>query len=102
MLYIIYALLIDIFSQPSHMIVMRKLREGMDERPNQPEIDVLDILRLHNKYNQWKYLEEHRIEYERMVLEDVKKDILVNELLGTDDIHGFQPRAGGLMDDWLR
>ena len=102
MLYIIYALLIDVFSQSSHMIAMRELREGMDERPIQPEIDVLDILRIHNKYNQWKYLEEHRVEYEKMPIENVKKDTLVNELLGTDDIRGFQLGAGGLMDDWLR
>ena len=36
------------------------------------------------------------------IIEDIKKDELINEILQVDEINRFKIKSGGLFDDWER
>jgi hypothetical protein len=52
-----------------------------------------------NDYFEKLNLIQQKVKNNRFI-EDVKKDPLINEILETDEIAGFQIKSGGLFDDW--
>ena len=101
-LYIIYTLLTVFSQQTKHIIPIGQSYEGIDGRIPMKENINDSILELQYKYDQWMELETYKTAHSNSILEEVKKNPIVKDVLKPDDIRGFQMNSGGLWDDWNR
>lgn len=97
MLYIIIAIL-SVFSNKYPSI---ESIAGFDERYMIQEKDITDIFMIQrNIIIQKKYMELENYKSSNPILEDVKKNHIVKDVLNFDEIKTFQINSGGLCDEW--
>ena len=97
MLYIIFAIL-SVFSNKYPTL---ESISGFDERYIIQEKDVMDIFIIQrNIIIQKKYMELENYKSSNPILEDVKKNHIVKDVLNDDEIKKFQMNSGGLWDEW--
>jgi len=97
MLYIIFAIL-SAFTEKYPTI---ELLAGFDERYIIQKKDITDIFMIQRNINlQKKYMELENYKSSNPILEDVKKNYIVKDVLNLDEIKTFQMNSGGLLDEW--
>jgi hypothetical protein len=97
MLYIIFAIL-SAFTEKYPTI---ELLAGFDERYIIQKKDTTDIFMIQRNINlQKKYMELENYKSSNPILEDVKKNYIVKDVLNLDEIKTFQMNSGGLLDEW--
>ena len=97
MLYIIFAIL-SAFTEKYPTI---ELLAGFDERYIIQKKDTTDIFMIQRNINlQKKYMELENYKSSNPILEDVKKNYIVKDVLNLDEIKTLQMNSGGLLDEW--
>ncbi len=65
--------------------------------------EIIRIAKLNDFFDKLKQVQQKVKNHEFSdVIEDIKKDELINEILQVDEIDRFKIKSGGLFDDWER